>query len=91
MDKVPIYAQPNSRGQDDFTNDLRNDAIDTANRYIKDEVDPTLRHEDRIKAMVDLANHLSADDGNKYIVIAIRERIAMEKSVLLMQADSMMV
>jgi len=91
MDISPTYQGAKSREINDFERDLRADAIDTANQYIRDRILSDLEVDARLEAMQDLADELSLDQGNQHIVRAIRDRVILEKQALDLQLSSSIV
>jgi len=60
-------------------------AADTARVMIAERIDPSLEAEERFAAIIELMNELAEDNGNRFIVEAIAERLSYEKRVLELQ------
>lgn len=58
------------------------DAAETARRYVAEKIDATLEAEERFVAMIDLMNELAEDNGNRFIVEAIAQKLTLEKAAL---------
>lgn len=83
MERMP---QPQEEFETSFDREaIAAEAAETARAMLSERIDESLKAEERFVAIVEIMQELADDNGNRFIVEALAERLSYEKKVLELQ------
>ncbi len=78
--------QPQEEFETSFDREaIATEAAETARVILSERIDESLRAEERFVSIIELMQELADDNGNRFIVEALAERLSYEKKVLELQ------